>query len=248
MNRTWSPLQAAFDTHTTPAPDELRSDDRYSGKQQRPQSSTALSEPTTDKPVWQIKSETMSFRNMHQFGELLPNYLEARKAIFLDRLGWQVSEADGMEFDQYDTPFCRWIVLHQYGEILGGVRMLPTTAKCGTYSYMIRDAQRGILEDLPSDILFFDAPVEHSVWEATRFFITDAVPAKRRQDVQKRLFKEMSLTAMENGATFIIGIVPSVWSRWARRLGINATPVGAKFSINGTSSQSVLFAASDFVL
>ena len=190
----------------------------------------------------------MSFRNMHEYGELLSAYLEARKEIFRDQLDWDVAEADGMEFDQYDTPACRWIVLHRFGQVLGGVRMMPTTAKCGIYSYMLRDAQNGILADIPTDVLFFEAPVEHSVWEATRFFITDAVPTHQRLVVQGQLFKSMSQTAMENGATHILGIVPAIWSRWARRLGVNAAPIGAKFSIDGTSSQSVLFKASDFIV
>jgi len=71
----------------------------------------------------------MSFRNIHEYGELFSKYLEARKAIFLDRLAWNVFEADGMEFDQYDTPQCRWVILHEYGEVLGGVRLMPTTAR-----------------------------------------------------------------------------------------------------------------------
>jgi N-acyl-L-homoserine lactone synthetase len=185
---------------------------------------------------------------MHEYGGLLVRYLEARKSVFLDRLGWHVSEADGMEFDQYDTPFARWIVIHQFGEILGSVRMLPTTAKCGIYSYMLRDAQIGLLEGLPTDVLFLKAPVEHSVWEATRFFISDKVPARHRQQVQTLLFRAMSQTAMDNGATHVIGIVPALWARWARRLGVNATPIGARFSIDGTASQSVLFRAKDYLI
>ena len=94
----------------------------------------------------------------------------------------------------------------------------------------------------------FQAPVEHSVWEATRFFITDSVPAAKRQKIQLLLFRMMSRTAMENGATHVLGIVPSVWPRWARRLDIDATPIGTKFSIDGTASQAVLFRARDFVL
>ncbi|MCG6557373.1 GNAT family N-acetyltransferase [Ruegeria sp. 1NDH52C] len=194
-----------------------------------------------------IHATTMSFRNMHEHGNLLTKYLEARKSIFIDRLHWHVAEADGMEFDQYDTPACHWIVLHEYGEVLGGVRLLPTTARCGIYSYMLRDAQNGLLAGLPRDVLFFEAPVKPSVWEATRFFVTDAVPTARRVDVQQKLFDSMAVTAAKNGATRILGIVPAVWSRWARRLGAGATPIGAQFSIDGTTSQSVLFNTRDYL-
>lgn len=195
-----------------------------------------------------IRTTIMSFRTMHEHGDLLVNYLEARKSIFIDRLKWHVPQTEGLEFDQYDTPFCRWVVIHEYGEVLGGVRLLPTTANCGIYSYMLRDAQRGILIDIPTDVLFFEAPVEPRIWEASRFFVTEAVPAARRLLVQNLLFQQMANAAASQGATQILGIVPAVWSRWARRLHVGATPIGSKFSIDGTVSQSVLFSTTDQVI
>ncbi|WP_294610746.1 acyl-homoserine-lactone synthase [uncultured Roseovarius sp.] len=247
MNRTWSPFRAQALPPTAPLTESIDVNDRHERSQNRVNSSTKRNDKVAGEPVDHIRSTTISFRNMTEYGGLLVKYLEVRKLIFLDQLGWHVSESDGMEFDQYDTPYCRWIVIHQFGEVLGGVRMVPTTAKCGPFSYMIRDAQMGLLEDIPTDILFFEAPVEHSVWEATRFFITDSVPAQQRQRVQSLLFLSMSETAMDNGATHVLGIVPALWARWARRLGVNATPIGAKFSIDGTASQSVLFKVSDFI-
>lgn len=248
MNRTWAPFHAASDTKPDPNLTNLLGGGARTGLSQpvaRPSKRNGRGEVRVSD---QIRSTTLSFRNMHEYGDLLPVYLEARKEIFRDQLDWDVSESDGMEFDQYDTPACRWIVVHRFGQVLGGVRMMPTTSKCGIYSYMIRDAQIGLLADIPTDVLFFEAPVEHNVWEATRFFITDAVPAQQRLEVQGQLFKSMSQTAMENGATHVLGIVPAIWARWARRLGVNAAPIGAKFSIDGTSSQSVLFKASDFIV
>ncbi|MDG4650210.1 acyl-homoserine-lactone synthase [Roseibacterium sp. SDUM158017] len=183
----------------------------------------------------------MSFRTIHEHGDLLVKYLEARRSIFVDRLHWSVQQAEGLEFDQYDTPHCRWVILHEFGKVLGGARLLPTTASCGIYSYMLRDAQNGALADIPTDVLFFKAPVDPAVWEASRFFITEAVPAVRRTAVQSILFDQMSETARANGASYILGIVPGIWSRWARRLGKGATPIGARFSIDGTWSQAVLF-------
>lgn len=199
------------------------------------------SQPMPRGDIGNIRTTTLNFRNIYEYGTLLAKYLETRKSIFIDQLKWQVGEADGMEFDQYDTPACRWVVLHEFGEVLGGVRLLPSTAECGVYSYMLRDAQRGILKGIPSDVLFFDAPVKPVVWEASRFFVANNVASSRRLAVQQELFHQMTTVAMEGGASSILGIVPSVWARWSRRLGVNASPVGAKFSIDGTVSQSVLF-------
>lgn len=248
MNRTWLPFQAESDTDITLRAHKISAE--VSPLEPKPQETSSKAQRRKDKAdtVERIRTDTLTFRNMHEHGTLLTRYLEARKSIFIDKFGWSVFETDGMEFDQYDTPFAHWVILHQFGEILGGVRMIPTTAKCGIYSYMLRDAQLGLLQDLPTDILYFPAPVEHNVWEATRFFITDVVPSVERLKVQSLLFRSMSRTAVENGGAFILGVVPAIWSRWARRLGVSATPIGTRFSIDGTSSQSVLFEARDFTL
>ena len=86
---------------------------------------------------------TLSFQNMHQHGDLFVNLLRARRKSFIIRNNWRLPEAEGMEFDQYDTPASRWIAVHDGGEVLAGVRLTPTTARVGMYTYMIRDAQRG---------------------------------------------------------------------------------------------------------
>lgn len=188
-----------------------------------------------------VRATTISFRTISQYGDLLVNFMEARKRVFIDTLHWHVPHYDGMEFDQYDTPQARWVAIHEYGQILGGVRLTPTTAKVGIYSYMLRDAQNGILPDIPRDVLFLEAPVDPNVWEASRLFITDDVPAQRRHEVQSILMTQMSESARELGATHVIGIVPAVFSRWLRRLGLDAVPVGRRFEIDGTRSQAALF-------
>ena len=189
----------------------------------------------------QVKTSVLSFQNMHLFGDLLVNFLRARKRTFIDRLQWRLPEADGMEFDQYDTPVTRWIVIHEFGEVLGGVRLTPTTARCGIYTYMLRDAQKGLLDEIPTDVLFFDAPVSETVWEASRLFISDDVPSHRRLQIQSVIMEALSKSAMDLGASQVIGIVPAVWSRWLRRMDLGAVPVGPKFAIDGTISQAALF-------
>lgn len=188
-----------------------------------------------------VRVTVMSFLNIHENGELLVSFLRARKKTFIDRLNWHLPSVEGMEFDQYDTPLCRWVVLHEFGEILGGIRLTPTTARCGIYSYMLRDAQKGLLEGIPTDVLFFEAPVSPTIWEASRLFIAEDVPAHRRLQVQSMLMERLATSALEVGASQVIGIVPGVFSRWLRRLDLDAVPVGPKFSIDGTVSQAALF-------
>lgn len=193
------------------------------------------------KELGHARAATLSFANMDQYGGLLVRYLKARRSVFVERMGWNLPQTQGMEFDQYDTPLCRWVIIHEYGEILAGIRLLPTTARCGVYSYMLRDAQLGILDNIPTDVLFFDAPVDARMWEASRLFVAEEVPAHRRSFIQHMLMMEMSRAAVAEGARHVIGIVPAVYSRWLRRLGLYAVPVGRRFDIDGTVSQAALF-------
>lgn len=200
-------------------------------------------ERNQDAGIANVRASSLSFRNMHAYGDLLVNYLQARKHVFIDQLDWDILQTDGMEFDQYDTPQCRWIIVHEFGEILAGIRLIPTTARCGIYSYMLRDAQRGLLENMPSDVLFMEAPVDPRIWEAARVFITEKVPAQRRVQIQQVLVGKLISTARAEGASHVIGIVPAIWARWLRRLDLRAVPIGPRFYIDGTYSQAILFNA-----
>ena len=169
---------------------------------------------------------TLSFENMHNHGELFANVLRARHKTFIERRNWDLPEADGMEFDQYDTPASRWVAVHEFGRVLAGVRLTPTTARCGIYSYMIRDAQLGLLESIPQDLLWEEAPVAPHIWESSRVFVADDVPAKMRLRVQIELIAEMVRSARNLGATSLLGIVPEHSPRLARRTGIDCVPAG----------------------
>jgi acyl homoserine lactone synthase len=195
----------------------------------------------------QVRATTLSMLNMHNHGELFINFMRARREIFIHEKGWVLPEVDGMEFDQYDTPRARWIVLHEYGEVLGGVRLSPTTSQCGQYSYMIRDAQNGLITTIPQDVLFFKAPVRDDIWEATRLFLSASIPAQRRTELQKMLLQHMGASASALGATHVIGIVPAVFSRWMTRLGVmSAVPVGPVHNIEGEKTQAALMNVSQY--
>lgn len=169
---------------------------------------------------------TLSFENLHNHGELFANMLRARHKTFIEHRNWDLPEANGMEFDQYDTPASRWVAVHEFGQVLAGVRLTPTTARCGIYSYMIRDAQLGLLDSIPNDLLFEEAPVASHVWESSRVFVSESVPAKLRLRVQCSLIDEMVRSARELGATSLIGIVPEHSPRLARRTGIDCIAAG----------------------
>ena len=106
-----------------------------------------------------MQTTTLSFHNFHTHVVLFTNVLRARRESFIVQNKWELPEVDGMEFDQYDTPQSRWIAVHEFGRVIAGIRMTPTTARCGIYSYMIRDAQLGLLDTIQQNLLYGTAPV-----------------------------------------------------------------------------------------
>ncbi|MCE0506423.1 N-acyl-L-homoserine lactone synthetase [Roseivivax sp. GX 12232] len=176
--------------------------------------------------------------NQHHYGELYLDFLRARHRVFIQGKQWDLPEERGLEFDQYDTPQARNIVVHEFGEVMAGIRILPTKARCGCYSYMLRDAQNGLLTDIPSYVLYEKAPVVDHIWEATRLFLSPEVPSDRRIGVQTRLMGAMAEAAVAEGATHVIGIVPAVFQRWMARLGMGALPLGPRLEIDGDRTQA----------
>ncbi|WP_370251443.1 acyl-homoserine-lactone synthase [Nioella sp.] len=182
---------------------------------------------------------TLSFENMHNHGELFANMLRARHQTFIVQNRWDLPEANGMEFDQYDTPASRWVTVHDNGHVMAGVRLTPTTHRCGIYTYMIRDAQRGLLDTIPADLLDRPAPVASHVWESSRVFVSREVPAKLRFRVQMQLISEMVRSARDMGATELIGIIPENSPRLARRVGLDCIPAGRVLEFDGENSVCV---------
>ncbi|MBL4918363.1 acyl-homoserine-lactone synthase [Szabonella alba] len=176
---------------------------------------------------------TLSFENMHNHGELFANLLRARHQAFIVQNKWDLPQADGMEFDQYDTPASRWVAVHENGRILAGIRLTPTTHRCGIYSYMIRDAQLGLLSTIPSNLLDFEAPIADHIWESSRVFVSDCVPANQRLRVQLQLRQEMVNSARRLGATSVLGLIPEASRRIGRRVGLECEPAGPILDFDG---------------
>jgi len=186
-----------------------------------------------------MQTTTLSFQNIHDHGVLFTNLLKARRESFIVQRKWDLPEVDGMEFDQYDTPQSRWIAVHNDGDILAGIRLTPTVARCGIYSYMIRDAQRGLLETIPTSVLYETAPVSPLVWETSRVFIARDVPSDIRGKVQRDLMTEMVVSARELGADRLLGLCPSVWGRWMSRIGFQTEAAGPVMQIGGVANQCI---------
>ncbi len=186
-----------------------------------------------------MQSTTLSFENMHEHGQLFANLFRARKQSFIVQKNWDLPEALGMEYDQYDTPASRWVAIHNLGEVYAGIRLTPTTARCGIYSYMIRDAQRGLLGSIPKDLLDVEAPVDENTWECTRVFVSHATPQRIRRRVHFYMVGAMLKAAREQGASRLIALTAANWPRWFGRCGLTAEPIGREIFIDDGDYQCV---------
>jgi acyl homoserine lactone synthase len=183
---------------------------------------------------------TLSFANLHNHGELFANMLRARRELFIVHNKWDLPEALGMEYDQYDTPASRWVVVHdETGRVLAGNRLTPTTTKCGIYSYMIRDAQRGLLETIPDNLLYEPAPVGAHIWESSRLFVAHDVPASIRRRVHAQLIQQLGETVRSLNATHCLTLLAATWPRWADRVGVKMRAMGPVMEIDGIDNQVV---------
>ncbi len=187
-----------------------------------------------------MQTTTLSFENLHNHGELFANMLRARRELFIVHNKWDLPEALGMEYDQYDTPASRWVVVHdEFGRVLAGNRLTPTTARCGIYSYMIRDAQRGLLDTIPANLLYGEAPVAETLWESSRLFVALDTPAAIRRTVHARLISELAKASRLLGATSCLTLLAANWPRWAGRVGVDMTAMGPVLEIDGIDNQVV---------
>ena len=179
-----------------------------------------------------MQATTLSFSNIHMHGELFGNIFRARHDVFVERNKWALNNAEGMEYDQYDTPASRWIAIHDDNKnVLAGIRLTPTTAQNGIYSYMIRDAQLGLLDSIPGNIIDEPAPVHQDVWEGTRIFVTQSVPGKERFRIHLQLVHQMIEAAQLLGAKRIIGIIPHTMCKAGKRMGVDIREAGPVMEI-----------------
>lgn len=113
--------------------------------------------------------DAITVKNAHLYGDALASQFRLRHRVFVEREGYDVPNFDGMEFDQFDTPACTYLVRRDpQGEARAVARLIPTTTP-----YMI--------ETLWPDLLDGKAPPKTAtVWEATRFCCDHTLPPQTR--------------------------------------------------------------------
>lgn len=116
----------------------------------------------------------------HYFGDALVEQGRLRKRFCIDNRGWKQPVAQGMEFDEFDTPNAWYLVYRDDdGRVWACNRYIPTTAP-----YMIELLWPDMVTEAP-------VPKSPGIWEQSRFCIDDDLPRKNKGIVIGELLRGM---------------------------------------------------------
>ncbi|MCA1196503.1 autoinducer synthase [Sphingomonas sp. R647] len=155
---------------------------------------------------------------------VLQRMFEARKAVFVDLLGWDVPVLEEhYEVDQFDDAHARYLVLtdadHRH---LGSARLLPTT-------------RPHILDTLFPALCAGPVPSGPEIFEVTRFCLDRRLGASRRRIVRDQLVTALTQHALANSIRTYTGVAEQGWLGQVLRFGWNATRLGQPLPDRGTT-------------
>jgi N-acyl-L-homoserine lactone synthetase len=148
-----------------------------------------------------------------------------RKAVFKDRLNWDVTVTGELEVDEYDALGPNYVLsMDRYGNLNGCVRLLPTTGP-----NMLRDI-------FPSFVTKGAVPRGERVWEASRFAAngnSTAAEAGLSQTTYDLLIGVLKF-GLSNGIGAIACVVDVRMERVLRRAGWQIERLGPARRIGNT--------------
>jgi acyl homoserine lactone synthase len=171
---------------------------------------------------------TFGFLGQHRHDTAFHQYLRLRKRYFVDVLGWDIPHDAEVEMDQYDNPCAHYALVLRDSTVIGGGRMMPTTASWGRYSYMLRDALLGEI-DIPSHVVPEEI-VSREVWECTRLVVSaDLGTQAERMECLSLILRGCGDILRENGGSEVVSLSPVLLLRTLRQLGYDSRRVGEPY-------------------
>lgn len=175
-----------------------------------------------------LKLHVLTLPRHSERWNLVSAYLKLRKDVFIDQMRWGLHAHEAAEFEQYDHFGTTYVIAEDAGtgEVVGGARLLRTdqTSPSGSgrisYSYMIRDAHLGLLEDLPIDVSDKEPPVDSRTWEMTRLV------SRGTAHVAEAILSKVQSFLAEVGADRCLFLGPRAFMRMASRMGFDPVPLG----------------------
>lgn len=192
---------------------------------------------------------TFDFIGQYRHGLAFHDYLALRKRYFVDGLQWGIPHNAEIEMDQYDNPTTHYSLVVDHGEVLAGTRIIPSTARWGDYSYMLRDAALGRMGGVPSDLVPADL-VTPQLWECSRLVISENVTSiADRTKVLGLVCEGLVDIGLSHGATRLMTLSNLWLLRALRKLGYDAellsTPYhsaedGHKYAVMAMTAENLM--------
>jgi len=100
----------------------------------------------------------INFENKDLHSKILEQMFAQRKTIFIDKLGWDLSERNGQEIDEFDTQNTIYLVcMDEKNEIIrSSLRLNPTI-------------KPHLMSEILSDYCAKDVPRGENIWEISRY-------------------------------------------------------------------------------
>jgi acyl-homoserine lactone synthase len=157
-----------------------------------------------------VDTETIKGRDL-----VLRRMFEARKAVFVDLLGWDVPVLGGKyEVDQFDDEHARYVVLADADlDHLGSARLLPTT-------------RPHILDTIFPALCAGPVPRGEDTFEITRFCLDRRLKAGQRRLVRDQLVTALTQHALASKIRAYTGVADHGWLAQVLQFGWEARPLG----------------------
>lgn len=142
---------------------------------------------------------------------VVDSFLEFRKALFVDALGWTLQVCDGRERDQFDTAAATYCALYDRNRLIGGFRAIRTDSE-----YLARSI-------FPHLAALKEFPKRTDTWEISRFGV---LPSEARTVAARLNYSLMFDFARRRGATSLVAVVDLTYERFLSHLGIRTRRYG----------------------
>lgn len=165
--------------------------------------------------------KVINWSNIHLHGSLWAEHHRLRHKLFIERLGWEIPTAEGMEYDGYDTPSAHYLLVSGADNQLAGMaRLIPTTRP-----YMIEQLWPDFMEILPKT---------KAIWEASRFGVAPHLPPSERERVSKEIVLGCQEFGVHHGIESMLVVMPTpIIYRLMARTGCPYRMLGMPKNLNG---------------
>ena len=172
--------------------------------------------------------------------ELAMGMHRLRGRVFKERRDWDVSVRDGLEIDQYDTFKPTYLLALEKSDVVGCVRLLPTTGR-----NMLADTFPVLLDGNP-------APRAARIWESSRFCVdTKSAAATAENGLRNAtflLFAAMIEWGQQHDLQAIATVTDLRMERILRRVGWHLDRLGTPRQIGTTNAVAGLLPISEEAL